>query len=283
MEETPDAGNVLSRVRDRLHYACQQAFRLAEHVEGLEAHYRQVQDPQPTDFYVPTAPGEPRGRHLDAEWLDDEPPPEIAVWRPAINGTLKLREAVDAAIEAIKEIAFYMDSAAQPADQRWTFRTIGELRKLRGAIERGHVRDLYPSALPMIRAGVPEALRDYAQSVSCRMEDIKTAIAAEVSTLEREDSTDRRSRGSKPRQVTHQQARLTAEAIVKREGFPHYRGKPSVNRLAEKVGCSPATMRKAIKESLRLQEAKAAGSTTTASELEQLIAEQDQDRQSSFA
>jgi hypothetical protein len=168
----------LGDARDALIDAAQKAHRLAKSVEALEAHYARVENPDPYDFYVSTTTR--TGLELDAGWNDDAPQHEHRTRRKAIDATLALRAAIHSAIEAVSGITQYMDSEAQSVDQRWTTRTIHHLRRLLGAIERGHGRDVFPSALPMIRAGVPDALREHAGHVWDHLEDVKSAIAAGV-------------------------------------------------------------------------------------------------------
>lgn len=57
------------------------------------------------------------------------------------------------------------------------------------------------------------------------------------------------------RPMKAEEARSKAEAIVNRDGWPVNRGKPSKRRLAEKIGCHPGTLDKAIKESAKLRRA----------------------------
>lgn len=84
-------------------------------------------------------------------------------------------------------------------------------------------------------------------------------------------------------------ARNKGEAIVKRDGWPTSRGKASMRRMAERVGCSYATIRKATEDSpkLRIAFAAAGGSLSGKAteggdnpELAMLIAEQEMDARS---
>jgi hypothetical protein len=148
-------------------------------VERLEAAYEHEEGPlNPGYFYVPST--EWTGRDLESDWTDHAPPEERSIRRAAIDATLALRRAVDEGIEAVKCVASCMDGPHESVDRRWTTRTIGELRRLRGAINRGHAPDVVPSALPMIRAGVPEALREASILVAARMEEVKSAMMAGV-------------------------------------------------------------------------------------------------------
>lgn len=50
-------------------------------------------------------------------------------------------------------------------------------------------------------------------------------------------------------------ARNKAEAIVKSNGFPRTKNKPSLRKLADLVGCSPGTVKNAVLDSKRLSDA----------------------------
>lgn len=173
-------GAELDRLRDTLFDAGRKAYTLAESVERLEAVYaKETQRIESGWFYVGST--EHTGRALLDPIDDDQfPPNERPPRRTAIENTLALRAAVDEAVEATKAAAPHMDSPYESVDRRWTHRTISQLRLLRGAILKGHSRDIYPSALPMIRAGVPEALRTHADEIAKRMEEVKSAILAGV-------------------------------------------------------------------------------------------------------
>ncbi len=191
METTPNGADALGRVRDALFDTSLYAGELAKSVEQLEALYARLYPeayiPITEHFYVPTVLNttnldNPRGHGctLHPRWTDHAPASEHRPRRSAIDATLALRAAIDSAIEAVAGVAACMDSDAQSVDQRWTTRTINHLRKLRGAILLGHGDDVFPSALPMIRAGVPDALRDDERHVMARMEEVKSALAAGV-------------------------------------------------------------------------------------------------------
>lgn len=178
MAMMPNEADPLGDARDALFDAARKGNRLAKSVEQLEARYAKAENPNPGYFYVPTDLHNTGGRTLDPAWTDHAPAHERRPRREAIDTTLALRAAVDSAMGAVSGIAAYMDSEAQSVDQRWTTRTIGYLRKLRGAILWGHGAEDFPSALPMIRAGVPDALREQAGHVMDRMEEVKSAIVA---------------------------------------------------------------------------------------------------------
>lgn len=184
MAQTPNGGGGLVRLRSSLLIAARKADDLAEATEQLEAAYANLRPISPDDseavryFYVPTTALD--GRELEPGWTDKARRARWSVRRAAIDATLALRAAVDDAIQNVANAAAYMDSAAESVDRRWTSRTIGELRKMRGAIVHGRGGDARPSALPMIRAGIPNALREHAAAVRERMEEVKTAILAGV-------------------------------------------------------------------------------------------------------
>lgn len=90
--------------------------------------------------------------------------------------------------------------------------------------------------------------------------------------------------------TTAEKARLKAEAIVKLEGWPQTRGRPSKNAMAKKVGCSPATLKDAMEESPKLRKAYYArpsrgtgGTADRDAELDELLADQQLDARSRHA
>jgi hypothetical protein len=142
----PEEASPLDDARDALFGAIRKAAALADAVEVLEARYAKIKRVNPEYFVVrPMDSG--LGRKLPPDWTDHAPREERGDRRRAIDATLALRAAVDNAAEAVAQVGPYMDGEAQGADQRWTVKTIGQLRKLRGAILRGHERDHFPSAL----------------------------------------------------------------------------------------------------------------------------------------
>lgn len=83
-------------------------------------------------------------------------------------------------------------------------------------------------------------------------------------------------------------ARAKAEAIVRREGWPHYRKRPSKRRLAERVGCSSHTLSKAVEDSGYLRrsyrgDSQSSPGTEHAQEIARLLEEQKRDDQSRYA
>jgi hypothetical protein len=197
MEEKINSTAKMERVPSALFHACQRARRLQEAVERLEAAYEHEEGPlNPGYFYVPST--ELTGRDLEPDWTDHAPPEERRIRKAAIDATLALRRAVDEAIEAVTFVASCMDGLHESVDRRWTTRTIGELRRLRGAVNRGHAPDVVPSALPMIRAGVPETLREASMLVAARMEEVKSAILAGVRTAKDVDPHPEGHAGTRP-------------------------------------------------------------------------------------
>jgi hypothetical protein len=169
----------LPGVRDRLFRACREGYELAHEVEQLEkACSKRPNGVNRDHFYVPSTMVTGRELHDlidDTEW----PPHERLARRAAIEAVLSLRAAIDEAILAVSSDGHVMDSPTDGPDRRWTVQTIGHLRKMRGAILRGHdATDAVPSALPMIRAGVPSALREHADAVAVRMEQLKSVLMA---------------------------------------------------------------------------------------------------------
>lgn len=187
MTKISSGADPLGDARDALFAAECSATRLADAVRDMEQFYaakypelwEKFREAPPVSYFqVPTVYDNIRGRTLDPNWKDHAPAPERGPRRAAIDATLALRADVDRAVEAVAAVATYMDSEAESVDQRWTTRTIGHLRRLRGAILRGFGPDAYPSALPVIRAGVPDALSEHAAHVAERREELKSAILA---------------------------------------------------------------------------------------------------------
>lgn len=88
-------------------------------------------------------------------------------------------------------------------------------------------------------------------------------------------------RSGKP--TKYEDATRSALAIVRKEGWPRWCGKPSVNRLAERVGCSPHTLRKAIensKELRHLKDREEITQPTEGAELATLMLDQERDARS---
>lgn len=259
----------LESARSALFHVGYHARRLANATERLEAHYQDLGEPNPQYFYI--ASTMLTGREVEDVDSDSQlPRGERVVRETAVNCVLNLREAIDNAIEAVRATSPMMNSPSESAPRSWTNQTIGELRILRGDILRGHALDVYPSALPMIRAGVPAAIRDTACKVAARMEEVKTAIiagAAETGAVSAAFESEREElRGDgKPRPHHREQIESPAidtaprpsgagrdwrqvqlELLAKRE-----RGEPytSARKLAMELGCSDSTIRKAIKHS----------------------------------
>jgi hypothetical protein len=169
----------LGPVREALFRAIQKARELARATEQLEEQYSATKG-QLNSRYFYAECTDITGRELDPKWTDHAPTRERWSRRKAIDAALELRAAVDTAIESVAGIASYMDSSHESMDRRWSTRTVGQLRILRGAITRGHSPDFFVSGMPMIRAGVPKALEEASAEVERRMEDVKSAMMASV-------------------------------------------------------------------------------------------------------
>lgn len=178
MTATSTEGAGLPRVRDALFDVGHKAYALAECVEQVEAVYAKETERLDSGwFYVPST--EHTGLELlDPLRLDRFSALERKPRQNAITATLELRRAIDNAIVAVAAASPHMDSQHESVDRRWTTRTIGQLRLLRGAILKGHSPDIFPSALPMIRVGVPATLREKADTIRTCMEEVKTALLA---------------------------------------------------------------------------------------------------------
>lgn len=177
MTTRQDAEVALGPIRDALFKACREAHDLAEATETLESVYSTHKGPiNPGYFRVASTMF--TGREVDDLEGNEKriPHRERAARAEAIEAVLSLRAAIDHAIDLVGGVSKWMDSPHESIDRRWTTRTVEELRELRGAILRGHTVDAFPSALPMIRAKVPTALRKSARAVSKRMEEVKSAI-----------------------------------------------------------------------------------------------------------
>lgn len=179
MAASPTPSDAMSQARRLLFEAGCRGRLLADAVERLEKTYAVArQPPSRQELYVPST--FMTGRELEKGWTDDAPEGRRPTRQAAIHAALALRAAVDEAIEAVPPIAPSMDGPHDSADRRWSVRTIGELRQLRGAILQGWGPDPYPTALPMVGAGVPQLLRETASAVEARGEEVASAILAGV-------------------------------------------------------------------------------------------------------
>ncbi len=176
MATMPTSASQLIQVRDALFNVCFATERAAEAVERLEEVCPETDGKlDPSGFYVGTQGVE--GLALaDARWQDHVPKSRLPFVRVAVKRTLALRASVNAACQAIADAAPAMDSASQSVDQRWSTRTITSLRVLQTALVHGRARDISPSALPMVHAGVPAALRAATAPISECIEAVKSAV-----------------------------------------------------------------------------------------------------------
>ena len=129
-------------------------------------------------FYVPTT----RGDGLEVDPTSDEatllPERERRLRQTAVDATLRLRRAVDDALPQIAAIGTHADSPLVNADQRWTHLTSNLLRLIRGLAQRGRGgQDLFPSALPMPCAGIPDAAEPLLSDLTTRIEDLSSAAS----------------------------------------------------------------------------------------------------------
>lgn len=180
MEQVSDGMDRLARLRDALFDACRKAGVLADRVERMESVYAGQEGPlDPSCFYIPST-GQ-TGRELDEPLQEDHLRlDERRVRKAAIDAALALRAAVDRAIGIVGSVADLMNGPNESVDRRWTIRTIDQLRLLRGVILNGHGADFFPSALPMVRVGVPDDLRNASESIWKHLEEVKSAIFAGI-------------------------------------------------------------------------------------------------------
>jgi hypothetical protein len=198
---TPNAQTTTARltdVRNTLARTLATAALLADQVRLLELSFAEMDDPDPFDFYVPTdspmglkvwtidGSGKPAatdqvGTAMKDNFLARNPRTlkgKANVRRDTVKAVLALRAIIDESIRVVGTVADLMDDPSKGVPDRWTAQAVGDLRKLRGAIIWGHPPDIVPSALPMIKRGVIERLRDCSEMVRGRMEAIKSAMAA---------------------------------------------------------------------------------------------------------
>lgn len=167
-QEQPADKRPLTPVIDALSRVVIRAGILARDVDAMEAAYARDRTLGRDDFYVPTADTD---TELHPEWIDTAPDRRQQVRRRAIDTTLMLRKLIDEAQQLVPEAASWMDGRDQPAADRWSTRTIRYLQDLRSAILKNHEDGMCPSALPMIRVGVPDALKEHAEHVHERMRE----------------------------------------------------------------------------------------------------------------
>jgi len=269
MAEHDEIDPRLDAARDALIMALHKAGRLARAVENLEAHYADREElPGPAHFYVP-------GSAIyglavdDADHDGDLPYPERAVRADAIRAVAALRRALDAAGRAVGAAAPLMDGGGESAHRRWTVLTAGDLRALRSAIVLGSSQDLFPTMLPMPRAGVQQALEERGRAVEARFRQLKDAIYSGVGRIDAAPpDRDVQDPGPSGSQDSGEVADLAAN-VAKASGpddvvaglswqeaqnkllGKRERGEPytSGRKLGKELGCSDGTIRNAIENS----------------------------------
>lgn len=269
MEQVPDGVDELARLRNALFDVCYKAGTLAERVERMESVYAGVEDPLNTSyFYVPSTIQ--TGRAIDEPLQEDQlRPSEQRARKAAIEAVLALRAAVDCAIELVGSMADLLDNPHESFERRWTIRTIEQLRLLRGTILIDHHPDAYPSALPMVRVGVPNALRDTSKLVWKRIEEVKSAIFAGMGSTLRppiappteplERVADRVGTETVEAMCTGKGESTIGKCVVwkdvQRKLLVYAQRKPfsSLRLLAAEFKCSDSTIRKAINNSNTLK------------------------------
>lgn len=169
----------LEGVGNSLGFVLSYGGQLIQAVEHLESVYKRVSGKiDAGHFYIPT---DTQDGLAVSERPDegDLRPSERESRRQAMAACLRVRNAVHLAKEAVARVASIMDSERDGLPDRWSVRTIEILRRIGGATQKGHARDFYPSALPMIRAGVPDALRKYLTELARPFEQVKSAFEAQ--------------------------------------------------------------------------------------------------------
>ncbi|MEZ6243373.1 MAG: hypothetical protein R3B57_10050 [Phycisphaerales bacterium] len=177
------------------------------------------------------------------------------------------------------------DNALNPGSQIWSTQlrvAIQELESQLGILQLAvdtpdiHVEDA-TSNLSDLRDQLRRRRDELAASLAATSQSQQATSGASDSGSSPPD------RGRQP--MSASTARLSAEAIVKREGWPRVGGKPSKRRLAEKVRCSPHTLNKAVNDSALLQRTYAQDRQRQSGgeggdELARLVAEQKHDDRS---
>lgn len=171
----------LMTMRDALLVVVQRTRTLIGAVEALELWMGEPEAIDPAAYDAPTLLAT-EGRTLDPAWADNAPDEDRWHRRQAIDATIALRVAIRDAIDAVPSIAALMDEG-QSFDRPWRDRTFDALRGVLGAITHGH--RFAGSALPMIRTGVPAALKDAMGHVEGRMEDVQAAIRVGIANRQR--------------------------------------------------------------------------------------------------
>ncbi|MCC6228379.1 MAG: hypothetical protein IT432_04040 [Phycisphaerales bacterium] len=166
----------LEALRDSIFFSGWWGNKLAGEVESMEQAYSiERANCDPADFLVPTT--DQSGRTL-AEPLDESGLRHtLRLCRErCVREVLELRKAIDSAFKAVRQAADLVNDPSAAPDQRWSMQVVRELQALRGAILVGHDQSCQPSALPMIRAGVPDALRRAVAPLVPRFDRVKSLM-----------------------------------------------------------------------------------------------------------
>lgn len=166
----------LEALRDSIFFSVWWGNKLAGEVESMERAYSiERRNCDPADFLVPTT--DQSGRTL-AEPLDESGLRHtLRLCRErCVREVLELRKAIDSAFKAVRQAADLVNDPSAAPDQRWSMQVVRELQALRGAILVGHDQSCQPSALPMIRAGVPDALRRAVAPLVPRFDRVKSLM-----------------------------------------------------------------------------------------------------------
>lgn len=166
----------LEALRDAIYRSHFAGTYLAKEVESMEHAYSiERRGVSQADFLVPTS--DQTGRNL-AEPLDESGLRTTLrhCRERCVRRVLELRKWIDSAFNAVRQAADLVNDPNAAPEQRWSAQIVRELQTLRGAILVGHDPTCQPSALPMIRAGVPEALRQAVAPLEPRFDRVKSLI-----------------------------------------------------------------------------------------------------------
>jgi len=174
---SPSARDRLACIQSALYDAGRVAIRLAVAVDRMEkafADFNSDIDLSRLNVLCDDA----QGLSLPFELPDPEGQPvRIKAQIAAIKLVLELRRSIDKARSTLVDVAPLIDGTSESMDARWSVRIDGDLRRVRGDILRGHTRDFFPAACPMVGAGVPDALREGSQRLADHFEALKSVIS----------------------------------------------------------------------------------------------------------
>lgn len=166
----------LEALRDSIFFSGWWGNKLAGEVESMEQAYSiERANCDPADFLVPTT--DQTGRTLAEPFDESGLCHTRRIFRErCVKHVLELRKAIDSAFNAVRQAADLVNDPNAAPEQRWSAQIVRELQTLRGAILLGHDPTCQPSALPMIRAGVPEALRQAVAPLEPRFDRVKSLM-----------------------------------------------------------------------------------------------------------